>query len=73
MSLSVRDLLYEERLQRLNLPTLQKRREREEVIAVYRASKEMEKMYRDRYIHMVLKEYKRSWNKLKRTTCKKDT
>ena len=64
MSLCVRDLLFEERLQKLNLPNLQKRREREELISVYRASKEMEKVDRDRYIDMGLKETKYHGKKL---------
>ena len=40
---SLLDFLYEEKLSRLKLPTFEKRREREDFIAVYRASKGLEK------------------------------
>ena len=39
MTPSMRNLLYEERLSRLNLPNLEKIRERGDFIAVYRVSK----------------------------------
>ena len=38
MAPSLRNLPYEERLSRLQLPTLEKRRERRDFIAVYKAS-----------------------------------
>ena len=43
MAPSLRNLPYEERLSRLKLPTLEKRRERGDFIVVYRASKDLEK------------------------------
>ena len=43
MAPSLRNLPYEERLSRLKLPTLEKRGKRLDFIAVYRASKCMEK------------------------------
>ena len=47
MAPSLRNLPYEERLSRLKLPTLEKRRERADFITVYRASKDLEKIYRN--------------------------
>ena len=41
---SLKNLPYEERFSRLKLPTLEKRRERGDFIAMYRASKGLEKM-----------------------------
>ena len=43
MAPSLGDLPYEERFSRLKLPTFEKRRERGNLIAVYRASKTLEK------------------------------
>ena len=43
MAPSLRNLSHEERLSRLKLPILEKRREREDFIAVYRASKDLKK------------------------------
>ena len=44
MAPSLRNLPYEERIFRLKLPTLEKRRESGDVIAVYRASKGLKKI-----------------------------
>ena len=44
---SLSNLPYEERLSRLRLPTLEKRRERGDFKAVYRASKDLEEIDRD--------------------------
>ena len=47
MAPSLSDLPYEERLSRLKLPTLEKIREKGDFIAVYRASKGLEKIDRE--------------------------
>ena len=44
MAPSLRNLPYEERLSRLKLPTHEKRRKRGDFIAVYKASKDLEKI-----------------------------
>ena len=54
---SLRDLPYEEKLSRLKLPTLEKRRERGDFIAVYRASKGLEKIER-RFVCVGRQKYK---------------
>ena len=43
MAPRLRNLPYEDRLSRLKLPTLEKRREKADLITVYRASKRREK------------------------------
>ena len=47
MAPSLRDLPYEERLSRMEITNLEKRRERGDFIAVYRASKDLEKIDKD--------------------------
>ena len=59
MFLSLRDILYEERISRLKFPNLEKRRERGNFIAVYRASKGMEKIER-RSVSVGWQKYKRT-------------
>ena len=71
MDPSLRNLPYEERLSRLKLPTFEKRRDSGDLIAVYRASKSLEK----KLIEMMFVWDDRTRGhekKLKKTTCKRD-
>ena len=72
ISPSLRNLPYEERLSRLKLPTLKKRRERGDYIAAYRASKGLEKSYRGDLFVWDDRTIIGHEKKLKRTTCKRD-
>ena len=72
MAPSLRDLPYEERLPRLKLSTLEKRRKREDFIAVYKASKGLEKIGREDLFVWNNRNIKGHEKKLKRTACKRD-
>ena len=72
MAPSLRDLPYEERISRLKLPTLEKRRERGDFIAVYRVSKYLEKIDRNDLFVWDDRTTRGQKKKLKRTTCKRD-
>ena len=69
---SLRNLPYEEWLSRLKLPTLEKRRERGDFIAVCRALKDLEKIDRDDLFVWDDRTTRKHEKKLKRTTCKRD-
>ena len=69
---SLRNVPYEERLSRLKLPTLEKRRERGDFTAVYRASKGLEISDRDDLCVWDDRTTRGHKNKLKRTTCKRN-
>ena len=56
----------------LKLPTLEKRRERGDFIAVYRASKGLEKIDREDLFVWDNRNTRGHKKKLKRTTCKRD-
>ena len=67
---SLRNLPYEERISRLKLPILKKRKKSRDIIAVYRASKGLEIVDRDDLF--VWDDRRREHEKkLKRTTCKR--
>ena len=70
MAPSLRDLLYEEKLSWLKLPTLEKIRERGDFIAMYRASKDLEKI--DKELFVWDDRYTGHKKKLYRTKCKTD-
>ena len=67
MALRLRDLPYEERLTRMKHPTLEKR-ERENFIAVYRASKGLKKIDREDLFIWDDKNTRGHEKKLRRTT-----
>ena len=73
MAPSLRNLPYEERIVKLKLPTLEKRRERRDFIAVYRASKGLKKINRDNMFVWDDRTTRGHEKKLKKTTCKSDT
>ena len=66
---SLRDLTYEERLAKLNLPSLEERRERGDLITVYKAMREMEKIDRDDLFVWDTRETRGHGKKLKKTRC----
>ena len=71
MAPSLRDLPHEKILYGLKLPTLEQGREKGDLLAVYRASKDLEKIDRDDLL-VWDRNTRRHEKKLKRTTCKRD-
>ena len=65
----MRNLPYEERLSRVKLPTLEKRRERGDFTAVYGASKALGKIDRQDPFVWDDRTKRGSEKKLRRTTC----
>ena len=72
MAPSLRDLPFEKRFLD-KLPTFQKKRERGDLIAVYRASKGLDKIDRDYLFVWDFRNTRGHEKKLKRNTCKRDT
>ena len=69
---SLRDLSYEDRLKKLKLPTLQQRRERGDLIAIYRALKGKDKVDKDDLFVRDSRDTRGHDMKLKKTTCRRD-
>ena len=72
MAPSLRDLSYKERIYRLKLSTLEKRRERGDFIRVQRASKGLEKFDRANLFVWAKRNTRGHEKKLERTICKRD-
>ena len=64
--------MYEERLQRLGLPTLEERRERGDLIMVYKHIRGMEKVDREDWMVWSEGERRGHGKKLRKTRCCKD-
>ena len=68
----LRDLSYKERLQRLNLPTLEDRRERGDLITVYKVMKGMGKIDKEDLFSWDTRATRGHGVKLKKTNCRRD-
>ena len=69
---TLRDLSYEERLEKLKLQTLEKRRERGDLIAIYRAANEMEKVDRSDLFLWDSRNTRGHGKKLRMDRCRRD-
>ena len=69
---SLRDLSYDDRLKRLELPTLQQRRERGDLIAIYRSLKGKDQVDREDLFMLDSRDTKGHSMKLKNTACRRD-
>ena len=72
MAPSLQDLPYEDRLKRLGLPTLQQRRERGDLIAIYRVSKGKDQVDNEDLFMWVPRDTRGHSKKLKKTACRRD-
>ena len=70
--LSLRELSYEERLERLGLTTLEQRRERGDLIMVYRIMKGVVHLDREDLINWDIRDTRGHGKKLKKSTCRRD-
>ena len=66
------DLSYEERLERLRLPTLEQRRERGDLLAIYRNMKNMEILDRDDLLDWDTRESRGHEKKLRKDNYRRD-
>ena len=69
---SIQDLPYEDRLKRLGLPTLQQRRERGDLIAIYRVSKGKDRVDNEYLFMWDSRDTRGHSMKLKKTACRRD-
>jgi len=69
---TLRDQTYEERLERLGLTTLEKRRERGDLIALYRIQEGLEKLDRDDLVVRDRSVTRGNSKKLKKSVCRRD-
>ncbi len=72
MAPSLSDLTYEERLQRLNLISMKDRRERGDLIEVYRVMNDLEKLDRDDLVIGEERSLRGNGRRLRKATCSRD-
>ncbi|XP_063860687.1 uncharacterized protein LOC135101043 [Scylla paramamosain] len=72
MVASIRDLSYEERLERIHLAMLKKRRERGDLIAIYKAYEGVEEMDWSNLMVWDTWDTRGHGKKLKRSACRRD-
>ncbi len=69
---SIRDLSYEDRLERIHLPTLEKRRGRGDLIAIYKAYEGLEEVDQSDLMVWDTRDTRGHRKRLKRSACRRD-